>query len=157
MDPNTLLQGRTRETSIRRDAQGRWYYEGAQLTHPRLVESFNQWLGKADDGRFCLKNDINWAYIAVEGPAHFVRRAQVVEGQVRLGLSNGAQETLVPESLRQGPDGALYCTVGAGLTARFESAAAVALADLLGEDGEGIYITLAGARFRPPVTDTPLT
>lgn len=161
MDPKHFLSGRTRETSIERDAQGRWFFEGAPLTHPNLVRSFNQWIGRAEDGRYCLSNDINWAYIALSGPPHFVRSARV-EGEgkgavVRLALSNGRSEALRPQTLRQDPEGALYCDVGPEpLTARFDSGAAAALSSLLGEDSDGVYIEVSGQRVHPPVTDCPI-
>lgn len=157
MDPNAFLKGRTRETTIVRDARGRWFFEGQPLTHPNLVKSFDSWVGRAEDGRYCLSNDINWAYITLEGPPHFVRAVEVTPAGVRLQLSNGKAETLRPASLRQDRDGALYCDVGAEpLTARFDSTAAVGLSDLLKEDERGVYIELDGQQYRPPVTDSPI-
>ena len=152
-----MLKGRTRETAIRRDAQGRWFNGPDPITHPNLVQSFDAWLTLAPDGRFCLSNDINWAYVSIEGPAHFVRGVRVLDGQVELQLSSGKRELLDPGSLRQGPDGALYCDVAGGtLTARFDNAASAGLSSLLGEDEQGVYIAMGETRVRPPVTDTPI-
>ena len=42
MDPASFLEGRTRETKIRRDAQGRWFFEDDPLEHPNLVRAFDR-------------------------------------------------------------------------------------------------------------------
>ncbi|MDD9940003.1 MAG: hypothetical protein OXU20_02975 [Myxococcales bacterium] len=157
MEPAAFLKGRTRETAIRRDALGHWYDGPDPLTHPRLVESFDGWIRRAEDGRYCLSNDINWAYISLEGPPFFVRGVTLAPQGVQLRLSGGGTEWLDPQTLRQGPDGALYCSILAGeLTARFDNSAAAGLESLLGEDEKGVYIALGGARVRPPVTDAPI-
>jgi hypothetical protein len=168
-DPSGYLQGRSRETTIRRDAQGRWFHDGDPLEHPNLVRSFDRWIERAQDGRYCLKNDINWAYVTIEGPPMFVRAVRFdahADGRdgggadadgVRLVLSNDREEGLVPDTLRQGEDGALYCDVAGGtMVARFDRHAQAQLARVLGEDAGGVYLGLAGARVRPPVVRDPL-
>ena len=157
MDPAQFLEGRTRETTIRRDALGRWFHDGQPLEHEGLTRAFDRWVERAEDGRFCLKNDINWAYITLEGPPYFVRSVDIdIMCQVQLTLSNDRREQLRPETLRAGADGALYCDVGEGLTARFASHAATQLEPLLGEDAQGIYVNVGGRRVRPPTVDDPL-
>ena len=61
VDPASVLSGRTRETKIRRDAAGRWFDDGAEITHVLLTRAFDQWLQPAPDGsgRWCLSNSIN--------------------------------------------------------------------------------------------------
>src|SRR5688572_9125041 len=109
------MAGLTRETTIRRDALGRWFHDGQPLEHAGLTRAFDGWIEIADDGRFCLKNEINWAYITLEGPPLFVRSALVApSGEVSLRLSDGRQERLDPATLREGPDGALYAQVRGG-------------------------------------------
>jgi hypothetical protein len=157
MDPSALLAGRTRETKIRRDRNGRWYENGVPLEHPNLTRSFDAWIDRAEDGRFCLSNDINWAYVAIEGPAYFVRDLAPVDGALVLLLSGDRREPLRGETLRQGPDGALYCDVREGrCPARFDNHAALKLGDLLGEDAGGTFVDLPSGRFRPPTVDDPL-
>lgn len=154
-----MLTGFSRETTIRRDAQGRWYHDGQPLSHAGLERAFDRWVERAEDGRYCLKNDINWAYITLEGPAHFVRSVQIEPaGQVMLALSNEQQEPLRAETLRMGEDGALYCDVGDGtLTARFDRHAAAQLEPLIGEDETGLYVEVAGRRVRPRTVRDPLS
>lgn len=161
MDVNELISGagagdggppRTRETDIRRDAARRWWKGEERIDHPNLARSFDGWIDRAEDGRFCLSNDINWAYVALEGPAYFVDSVAVHEGGVTLRLSGDREEELVPGTLRQDPQGALWCDVREGrCPARFENHASSALAGLLDEDEQGVLLRLGGHVFRPPL------
>ena len=157
-----LERGFTRETGIRRDARGRWFDGDDPIEHPHLVESFDGWIDRAPDGRFCLSNDINWAFVAIEGPPYFVRSVRF-EGEagsqtVTLRLSGGREETLDPTTLRLAEqDDALWCDVrGGAVPARFDDHAVQRLADVLDEDAEGPYFSLAGARIRPRRVADPL-
>ncbi len=158
MEPGSFLQGMTRETSIRRDALGRWFHEGEPLEHPNLVRAFDRWVDRAQDGRYCLKNDINWAYITLEGPPFFVRSVQLgPQGEASLVLSDDQKEFLDPSTLRQGPDGALYCDVRSGtMPARFDRHAMQQLESVLREDPEGVYLLLGSRAVRPPAVSDPL-
>jgi hypothetical protein len=157
MDPNQFLTGRTRETKIRRDALGRWFDGPDPLEHVGLTKAFDSWIERAEDGRWCLRNDINWAYVTLEGPPLFVRTVTVEPGQVQLHLSDGRTEPLRAASLRQGPEGALYCDARDGTyTARFERYAMQQLETLLREDEQGVYLLLGNERIRPRVVSDPL-
>lgn len=158
MEPGSFLEGRSRETTIRRDAQGRWFHDGEPLDHPNLTRAFDRWVQVAEDGRYCLKNDINWAYITLEGAPLFVRVSRVEPGgRASLLLSDDTWEALDPATLRQAADGALYCDVHGGLVARFDRLAMQQLEALLGEDESGVYLALAPTgRVRPPVVQDPL-
>lgn len=156
MDPASFLTGQSRETSIRRDDLGRWWFEGDQLEHPNLVRAFDRWLERAEDGRFCLKNDINWAYVTIEGPAQFVRTVELKGSELWLSLSNGTSERLEVPSLRQGPDGALYCQVRGDMTARFDRHAMLQLEPVLQQDEQGVYLALGHDKVRPPIVADPL-
>ncbi|HJL15099.1 MAG TPA: hypothetical protein RMH99_05555 [Sandaracinaceae bacterium LLY-WYZ-13_1] len=153
-----MLKGRTRETKIHRDAAGRWFNEGQPITHELLTQAFDAWLRPAPDGsgRWCLSNDINWAYVSIDGPPRFVRRVEPSDDGVRLHLSDGTATSLDPSTLRQDADGALYCDVPGGMVARFDSHAAMQLSDLVDEDERGVFVTIGGERVRPPVVDDPL-
>lgn len=157
MDPAALLAGRTRETTIVRDAEGRWFHDGQPLSHPSLSRAFDSWVERAEDGRFCLRNDINWAYITLQGPAHFVRSVELRDDGAWLQLSNGKRERLDPDTLRQDARGQLFCDVQGGqMVAGFDRHAASGLAEVLSEDADGVYVAIGGQRYRPPVVDDPL-
>jgi len=157
MDPSALLAGRTRETTIVRDAEGRWFHDGYPLEHDKLTRAFDRWVSRAEDGRYCLKNDINWAYISLEGAPYFVRSVSLDEGAASLHLSNDEVVPLMLDSLREGPEGALYCDVYPGCAARFDKLASMQLGELLQEDDLGPYFPDGdGGRVRPPRVDDPL-
>ncbi len=158
MDPAKMLKGRTRETDARRDARGQWWKGDDPVDHPNLAASFDGWIERAEDGRLCLSNDINWAYVAIEGPPYFVRSVSVDQGEVTLRLSGGQRERLDPATLRVGPEGALWAQIKNGtLAARFDNHAAVGLEAFLGEgeDGEPQFDFGAGP-VRPPSDASPL-
>lgn len=159
MDPASFLQGRTRETTIRRDAQGRWFQDDEALEHPNLTRAFDGWIDRAEDGRYCLKNDINWAYITLEGPPFFVRSARIdAQGAIWLALSDGREERLDPATLCEDEAGALHCRVrGGGFVARFDRHAMQQLETLVREDEQGVYLALASGTVRPPRVQDPLT
>jgi hypothetical protein len=159
MDPSQFITGRTRETNLRRDALGRWFDGPDLLEHPKLIKAFDSWLDRADDGRFCLRNDINWAYVTLEGPPLFVRTVATGDDPVQLllRLSDGREEPLQAHTLRQGPEGALYCDARGGrLVARFDRHAMQQLESLLQEDDQGVYLLLGNERIRPQVVSDPL-
>lgn len=157
MEPVQFLKGRTRETKIRRDARGRWFNDGDAVDHPNLVRCFDGWVDRAEDGRFCLSNDINWAYVAIEGAAYWVRDVDVVDDALRLRLSGGREEVLDLGRIRQDSEGTLWCTVREGrCPARFDNHASSKLADLMGEDDHGIFLEVGSHKVHPPVVENPL-
>ena len=158
MDPAEFLQGRSRETEIRRDASGRWFSGQDPIDHPNLTRSFDGWVDRAEDGRFCLSNSINWAYVEIEGPAYFVKDVEPAAEGVGLVLSGDRQERLEPASLRQGPEGALWCAVREGrCPARFDNHALSKMSDWIREDEDGVYLLIGGEKVRPPELDDPLS
>lgn len=157
MEPQ-IPAGRTRETKIRRDRHGRWWNDQDPIDHPNLVRAFNAWVDVAEDGRFCLKNDINWAYVTIEGAPLFVHAARIEGDTVRLSLSDGREEVIDPSTLRQDAEGALYCTARGGtMAARFDKAAMTQLAELIEEDGEGVFLSIGGEKVRPAVVEDPVS
>jgi hypothetical protein len=148
--------GLSRETSIVRTPDGRWFHEGEPIENPKLARAFDRWVTRAEDGRWCLKNEINWAYFQLEGAPYFVRGVRIEAGRAQLWLSSERWVELDPYSLREGPDEILYCQVEPGEAARFESHAAVQLGDLLEEDAEGPFFRVGEARIRPPRVEHPL-
>jgi len=158
MDPAQFLQGRTRETEIRRDASGHWFNGEDRIEHPKLVRSFDSWVDRAEDGRFCLSNSINWAYVEIEGPAYFVKDVEINAEGIELRLSGDLYERLDPSSLAQGPEGALWCTVRDGrCPARFDNHAVSKMSGSIGEDDNGVFVRIAGQKVRPPELSDPLS
>ena len=137
VDPNFLPTGLSRETEIRRDAQGRWFNGPDPIDHPNVVAAFNGWIERADDGRLCLRNDLGWAYFSLEGPAYYVEAVHEQEGELLLQLSGARTELLRPSSLSMDEEGRLGCLVlGGSLYAEFRSHAAVQLGEWIEVRGE---------------------
>lgn len=141
--------GLSRETTIRRDADGRWWHDGEPVVNPAVARAFDRWVDVAEDGRFCLRNEVNWAYVAIEGPPIFVLRARVDGEQLVLELSDGRTESLDEPTLASGADGRLHCRVRQGrLEAAFGRKAMLDVADAVEEAEEGLALRL-GARTVP--------
>ena len=153
-----LARGFSRETEIWRDIHGRWFLGAEPIEHEKVARSFDSWIDRAPDGRFCLHNAINWAFVRIDGPPYFVRSATVSEDEVLLHLSGGLEESLDPRSLRTGPDGAIWCDVRAGrVPARFDNHAAMKLAPLMEEDEDAHVVFRVGrATYSAVMTDDPI-
>lgn len=163
VDPNEVLPpGRSRETQIRRDARGHWWNGETEITHVLLTRAFDSWIERTEDGRYCLKNDINWAYVTIEGAPIDVRACRLErEGDAIarciLVLSDGREEPLALRTLRDASDGSLYCDVRDGtMPARFDAHAAMQLSDAIAESPDGATVTIAGDAFTPPHVPDPL-
>ncbi len=157
MDPIELTQGFSRETTIHRTAEGKWFHDGEPVENERLARAFDGWIERASDGRYCLKNAINWAYVTIDGAPFFVRSARVEGAVAWLTLSNGREVELDAHTLREGPEGALYCDVGDDMVARFDKNAAIQLAELIDEDEHGPYVRAGDEHVRPPRVSDPLS
>ena len=146
MDPNFLPPGLSRETEIRRDAQGRWFNGQDPIDHPNVVAAFNGWIERADDGRLCLRNDLGWAYFSLEGPAYYVESVHEQDEGLLLHLSGDRQELLQPASLSIDEAGRLQCLVLEGsLRAEFRSHAAVQLGEWIEVQNETAVFRFGGA------------
>lgn len=155
-DPTTFLQGLSRQTTIMRNAQGRWFHDGEMIPPSPIAQAFDRWLDKAPDGRYCLRNSIHWVYVTIEGAPFFVRSLHEKEQALWVALSNHSEERLDLRTLRQGKDGALYCTVMSTFAAQFDNAAAMLLTPYLAEKSDGIYVKHGKEEFRVPIVEHPL-
>jgi uncharacterized protein len=142
-------EGRSRESSIVLDAEGRFQHDGQLVVHPGMARAFASWIDRhPDDGRFILNNGYDWSYFRVEDVPFFVLGLREEAGQLKLTLSDGSESALAPDSLSLGAQGALYTKVKDGkFDARFTQAAQIALGPWLveGKNGE-ILLEIAGKR-----------
>jgi len=140
-------EGRSRESSIVLDSQGRFHHDGQLVEHPGMARAFASWIDRhPDDGRFILNNGYDWSYFRVEDVPFFVLGVREQAGRLELSLSDGSESPLDPGSLSVGAQGALYTTVKNGkFRARFTQGAQVALGPWLieAENGE-IFLEIAG-------------
>ena len=105
-------EGRSRESTIRLDAEGRFWHEGALVTHPGLGAALHGWIRRhPDDGRFILTNGYDWTYFAVDDAPFVVRSIRIEPERVILVLSDATEEPWDPLRGRIGDGGAVYAQV----------------------------------------------
>jgi len=142
-------EGRSRESTIRLDAQGRFWHEGRLVEHPGLLAGLHSWISRhPDDGRYILTNGYDWTYFTVEDAPYFVRSLRAGDAGVVLVLSDGTEEAWEPETSRIGSGDALYAVVkrearGGPFEARFTPHAQTSLGPLLVE-GNGPAVRIGG-------------
>ena len=148
----------TREDSgLVLDRELNWHHDGERITHPKIVEAFNQGLVPTEDGRFQLRIGNDWAYVTVEGAAYRVNAIDTDETRVYLRLSDRTGKPLETSTLRLGEDGVLTARVKSGRAdARFSRDAQFALGQLLVPEGKTWVLALAGARIPVAIDPSPL-
>jgi hypothetical protein len=145
-------EGRSRESSIVLDAEGRFWHDGAAVEHPGLAAAFHTWIDRhPDDGRYILTNGYDWTYFTVEDAPYFVRALRVEPERVVLLLSDASEEAWNPGASRIGQGGAVYATIKGGaprgpFEAKFTRHAQASLAPLLTEDAGGMPAVCIGRR-----------
>jgi hypothetical protein len=143
--------GTSRESTIRLDADGKFWHDGDRVDHPALEKALHGWIAlHPDNGRFILTNGYDWTYFQVDDAPYQVRSLKVRPDEVTLVLSDESEEPLVPSTLRVGKGDALYARVkGAKMEARFTRHAQTALAPILHEDSAGKPRLTVGGREYP--------
>src|SRR5437868_11190018 len=141
-------EGRSRESTIRLDGEGRFHHEGHVVEHPKLASALHGWIARhPDDGRFILTNGYDWTYFQVDDAPYTVRSLRLEPNELKLELSDDTAEPLAPETLRVGRGDALYAKVKGGqFEARFSRHAQTALAPILKEASDGSLRLQIGAR-----------
>jgi hypothetical protein len=146
-------EGRSRESTIRLDAEGRFFHDGERVEHPGLEAAMHTWISRhPDDGRYILTNGYDWTYFTVEDVPYFVRGVRIEPDAVVLRLSDGSEEqwnahetrvsgdrivTLVKRAARGGP-----------FEARFDRHAQIALGPVLDEE-DGRPVARIGGEVVP--------
>ncbi len=120
--------GRSRESTIRLDREGRFWHDGGLVENEALARALHSWIARhPDDGRYILTNGYDWTYFVVDDVPYFVTAVDVGEGGIELTLSDETRESMTSEGLRTGEDGALYVTVKGSFPAKFTRHAQIAL------------------------------
>lgn len=134
-------EGRSRESTIRLDAEGRFFHDGALVEHAGLAAALHGWIARhPDDGRYILTNGYDWTYFVVDDAPYFVRSLRIEPERVVLLLSDGTEEAWDPSTTRIAESGALYARVKAGakggpFEAKLTRHAQLELAPILVEQG----------------------
>ena len=137
---------RLRQTGIRLDREGRFWHEGAVVTHRGFQLALLRWLDRLDDGRPILRLDEKrYAYIDVED-AHLLALSARWDGdRLFLTLNDESEEELDYDSLTVGAGDALYSKVRGGrLTARLTTPAYYVLGERIEDGPTGFALRAAG-------------
>ena len=144
-------EGRSRESTLRLDASGQFWHDGARVEHAGLAAALHGWISRhPDNGRYILTNGYDWTYFTVDDAPYFVRSVRIEPDRVMLALSDGSDEAWTPETTRVGTDSALYASVkgaarGGPFEAKFTTHAQGSLAPVLVEgDGDRPSVSLGG-------------
>jgi uncharacterized protein len=132
-------EGRSRESTIVLDRNGRFWHDGEPILHEPMSRAFASWIRRHPlDGRFILSNHYDWTYFQVEDVPYFVTGLRVTGSPSKpiaeITLSDGSVEALEPAGLRVNQEEAVVCRVkGGAFEAKFTPASQLALAPLLEE------------------------
>jgi len=160
-------EGRSRESTLRIDAEGRFLHDDTPVEHPKLAAALHTWIARhPDDGRFILTNGYDWTYFKVDDVPFFVRSVRTEgpsapgaenEQDAILVLSDGTEEPLDPSTLRLGPRGDLYLVVkredrvkGGPFDAKMTQFAQTQLGPFLTQEGNDVVLTTRRGRARLP-------
>lgn len=131
-------EGRSRESAIRLDAEGRFWDHGSLIENPAMQRAFLRWIARhPDDGRPILTNGYDWTYFTVDDtPFRVVRCARSGDG-LRIGLDDESEE-LLRGPVWLGGQGALYTRVKDGqFEARFRRDVQAGLGDAVVAQADG--------------------
>lgn len=137
-----------RRVGIRLDREGRFWHEGAEITHPGLRRALLRWIDvRPEDGRHILRLDeTRYAYVDVDDAPLLVVSVRWSDGRAMIALNDETEEELDYASLRVGDDDAMYCTARGGtLEARLTTPAYYALSENI-EESDGGFALRAGER-----------
>lgn len=143
-------EGRSRESTLRIDGEGRFFHDDAPVEHPKLAEALHTWIARhPDDGRFILTNGYDWTYFTVDDVPYFVRSLRKEGEEALLVLSDGTEEPLEPKTLRLGDRGDLYLKVKGGtFDAKMSRHAQSQLDPFLTSESGDVVVTTARGHAR---------
>ncbi len=136
--PQTPLEILRRGLPLTMDGMGRFFFEGDEVTHPRVVHFLRGCLDLSDHGEeiVCMATPEGeqWAYLTVRDLPLRVLSVASVDKRPLLTIDDGRSLPLVPDTLREDAVGGLRCEFparrsGRPLNARFTNRAQMALAD----------------------------
>jgi uncharacterized protein len=138
------------------DREGRWFYEGEEITHRRTYLLYSRNLTVDTDGRFLLRLGKEECRVEAEDAPYVVKSLDFFPScgeaprSVDLLLNDETRESLRPETLRVGRENVLYCRVRAGaFSARFSRSAYQILFPLFRQDAAGkrFFLLLGGKEY----------
>lgn len=125
---------RLRQSGIRLDGDGRFWHEGAEVTHAGLRAALWRWLDRNPDGRWVLRLDERrFVYLDVDDLPFVIRSLRWESGRAIVRLSDDSEEPLDAASVRLQERGGARAIVKGRFPARLSTAAWNALSEHLVE------------------------
>lgn len=155
IDP-AMLERLRRGVPLRMTATGRFVFDGAPVTHPRVDAALRAGLDITDDGEPTVRIGQHWCYLTIDDLPLRATAAHVHGDRVRLRLDDGRTLPLRPATLWEEPELGLRCTVpaagsGRPLGVRMTNRAQIDLAPHVELDPDGTPVLVLGpARQRIP-------
>jgi hypothetical protein len=135
-----------RAIGLRLDRAGRFWHDGAEVTHPRLRQALLRWLDVRDDGRDIVRlDDQRYAYVEVDD-AHLRATSARWDGdRCVITWDDAAEEELDYADLREADDHALYTRArNRTLRGRIGGPAHQIVTQRIRADGAGFVLSAAG-------------
>ncbi len=133
-----------RQSGIRLDGDGRFWHEGAEVTHHGMRAAFWRWLDRNHDGRWVLRlDDKRFVYLDVDDVPYVVRSARWQGDRAMVRLSDDSEEELDYGSVHLRGERA-YCSVKQG---RFDARIATLAWHTLAERIDDGKLRAAGRTF----------
>lgn len=148
------LLEKMRAIGLRLDRAGMFWHEGSPVTHARLRQALLRWLDVREDGRDIIRLDCKrYAYVDIED-AHLRATSARWDGdRICVLWDDGREDELDYGSLCQAPDNALYARVRGKLRGRIAGPAYHAVAERIGESGDGFELHAAGRAWPIPFSE----
>jgi hypothetical protein len=143
------------EVSIWIDKEGRWFFQGEEITHRKTYLLYNRNLTRDASGRIILRIGQEICTVEVEDAPFVVKTLEFVTCEkgglesVWLILNDESREQLIPETLRIGADHIPYCRVRGGIfEARFSRGAYQLLVPFIQHDEQEkrFFISIDGEK-----------
>ena len=150
---------------IRIDKEGRWFFQGEEITHRKTYLLYNRHLTRDGDGRIILKIGREICPVEVEDAPFIVKTLDFITAErgdlksVELILNDESKEPLIPETLRIAANHIPYCRVREGrFEARFSRGAYQLLAPFIQQDEKGnrFFLAVAGKEYNLEALPSPL-
>jgi hypothetical protein len=141
--------------SIWIDKEGRWFFQGEEITHRKTYLLYNRHLTRDGSGRILLKIGQETCPVEVEDAPFVVKTLDFIIAEqgglksVELILNDESKEPLIPETLRIAPNHTPYCRVrGEMFEARFSRGAYQLLIPFIQQEEKDrrFFIAIAGKK-----------
>jgi hypothetical protein len=138
-----------RQSGIRIDRDGRFWHEGGEIEHPRMLATFRRWLDRLPDQRYVLRLDTDrYVYVDVDDAPLVASSLRWDGDRAYLMLPDGVEEELAYPTLRYGEKRGAYAEVREGrLDAHLSPQAWSQLAEHVVDTPAGPVLEAHGQRY----------